>query len=98
MEFPSGIVKELMANKTLLTEVLKYHVVAGKVMSTSLSNDLLAPTLNGAKIHVNIYKDGKVSVMLLAVSISVLNSMHYLDVETNLWAGSQGPVVLGGGR
>jgi len=46
----SGI-KDLTAEQ--LTPILTYHVVAGKVMSTDLSNTSVA-TLNGQKIKVDI--------------------------------------------
>jgi transforming growth factor-beta-induced protein len=46
----SGI-KDLTAEQ--LTPILTYHVVAGKVMSTDLSNTSVA-TLNGQKIKIDI--------------------------------------------
>jgi len=53
---PPEILQYLAANKTALQEVLEYHVIAGTVLSKSLSNELLADTLlKGAKIRINIY-------------------------------------------
>ena len=60
MALPPMVRHMVMRNKTLLAEVLKYHVVSGIVKSTSLKNEMLAASLAGPKIRVNIYKDGKV--------------------------------------
>jgi uncharacterized surface protein with fasciclin (FAS1) repeats len=49
------------ANKTKLQGILTYHVVAGKVMSTDLSDGMKAKTVNGAEITIHL-KDGKVLV------------------------------------
>ncbi len=53
----SGI-KDLTAEK--LTPILTYHVVAGKVMSTDLSNTSVA-TLNGQKIKIDISNGVKIN-------------------------------------
>jgi uncharacterized surface protein with fasciclin (FAS1) repeats len=45
--------EELMAQPELAS-VLLYHVVSGKVMSTDLSDGLMAPTLNGKEIAFDI--------------------------------------------
>jgi len=43
-----------------LSEVLLYHVVSGKVMSTDLSDGMMAPTLKGDSITVDL--DGGVKI------------------------------------
>lgn len=53
----SGI-KDLTAEQ--LTPILTYHVVAGKVMSTDLSNTSVA-TLNGQKIKIDISNGVKIN-------------------------------------
>jgi uncharacterized surface protein with fasciclin (FAS1) repeats len=53
----SGI-KDLTAEQ--LTPILTYHVVAGKVMSTDLSNTSVA-TLNGQKIKIDISSGVKIN-------------------------------------
>ncbi|XP_013415927.1 transforming growth factor-beta-induced protein ig-h3 [Lingula anatina] len=57
---PKAVLDLLMANKTALQEVLKYHVILGDIFSSQLKNNLIASSLQGAPIRVNIYKDGKV--------------------------------------
>ncbi|XP_033757103.1 transforming growth factor-beta-induced protein ig-h3-like [Pecten maximus] len=60
-KLPRAIIDYLKRNKTALQDVLKYHVVSGKVYSSQLSNELQAASLLApAKIRINIYQDGKV--------------------------------------
>ena len=62
-KLPPNIVKALIGNKKLLADVLKFHVVSGNVYSSQLSNELVAPSLFPmAKIRINIYNGGKVSL------------------------------------
>lgn len=60
---PTGTVESLIepANKAKLQGILTYHVVAGKVMSTDLSDGMKAKTVNGAEITIHL-KDGKVLI------------------------------------
>jgi uncharacterized surface protein with fasciclin (FAS1) repeats len=60
---PAGTVESLIepANKAKLQGILTYHVVAGKVMSTDLSDGMKAKTVNGAEVNVHL-KDGKVFI------------------------------------
>lgn len=53
---PEGTVESLLKpeNKDQLTAVLTYHVVAGKVMSTDLVDDMKAATVNGAELTVDL--------------------------------------------
>jgi len=48
-------VKKLLANTTLLAEVLTYHVLPGKIFSTALKNEQLAKTVQGSDVRINIY-------------------------------------------
>lgn len=59
---PEGTVENLLKpeNKDQLVAVLTYHVVPGKVMSTDLSNNMMAATVQGAE--VTIMTDGGVTV------------------------------------
>jgi len=63
--------ENLFENKTIVTDNLEYHVIAGEVLSTQLTNDLLAPSLatykgNPVNLRANVYvkkglfKKGKV--------------------------------------
>ena len=47
-------------NKDQLTAILTYHVVAGKVMSTDLSNGMMATTVQGS--DVKIMTEGGITV------------------------------------
>jgi uncharacterized surface protein with fasciclin (FAS1) repeats len=60
---PAGTVESLVEpdNKEKLQGILTYHVVAGKVMSTDLSDGMVAKTVNGAEITIYL-KDGKVLI------------------------------------
>ncbi len=60
---PEGTVASLILpeNKTQLQGILTYHVVAGKVMSTDLSDGMVATTVNGAVLTIHL-TDGKVFV------------------------------------
>jgi uncharacterized surface protein with fasciclin (FAS1) repeats len=60
---PEGTVESLVLpeNKDQLTGILTYHVVAGKVMSTDLSDGMKATTVNGGEITIHL-TDGKVMI------------------------------------
>lgn len=49
---PEGTVEALLADPEALAAILTYHVVAGKVMSTDLSDGMMAATVNGAEITI----------------------------------------------
>ena len=55
---PAGTVDALLADIPALTAILTYHVAAGKVMSTGLSNNMSITTLNGKKATVTISAEG----------------------------------------
>lgn len=49
---PEGTVEGLLADPEALAAILTYHVVAGKVMSTDLSDGMMAATVNGAEVTI----------------------------------------------
>jgi uncharacterized surface protein with fasciclin (FAS1) repeats len=53
---PAGTVESLLLpeNKDTLIAILTYHVVAGKVMSTDLSDGMMAATVEGSEITVDL--------------------------------------------
>ncbi|MEM1235279.1 MAG: fasciclin domain-containing protein [Pseudomonadota bacterium] len=53
---PDGTVETLLKpeNQDQLVAILTYHVVPGKVMSTDLSDDMMAATVNGAEIMIDL--------------------------------------------
>ena len=73
---PAGTVESLVepANKEKLTGILTYHVLAGKVLSSDLTDGMTATTVNGEKITIHL-TDGKVLVNDAEVVIA--------DVETD---------------
>lgn len=52
-KIPEDQIQALLANKTQLTEVLTYHVVAGSVMSSDLENGMMVETLQGGSLSIN---------------------------------------------
>lgn len=81
---PAGTVESLVKpeNKGQLTGILTYHVVAGKVLSTDLSNGMKAKTVNGGEITITI-ADGKVKVngahVVLADIATSNGVIHVID-------------------
>lgn len=53
---PEGTVENLLKpeNKDQLVAVLTYHVVPGKVMSTDLSDDMMATTVEGSDVTIDL--------------------------------------------
>lgn len=53
---PEGTVENLLLpeNKDQLVEILTYHVVPGKVMSTDLSDDMAAATVQGGDLTIDL--------------------------------------------
>lgn len=62
-KLPAGTVENLLKpeNKAKLVEVLTYHVVPGKILSTDLKNGQNAKTVQGSEITVTMM-DGKVMI------------------------------------
>ena len=73
---PTGTVETLVKpeSKEKLTGILTYHVFAGKVLSSDLTDGMVAKTVNGEEITIRL-KDGKVFVNDSEVVIA--------DVETS---------------
>ena len=51
---PDGALETLLANPTVLADLLKYHVVNGNVMSTDLTNGPVPTLLDGETIEVSV--------------------------------------------
>jgi uncharacterized surface protein with fasciclin (FAS1) repeats len=66
-----------------LTDVLTYHVVPGKVMSTDLSDGMQAETVNGESLEITIEDDGTVKVngaTVVTADIETANGViHVID-------------------
>jgi transforming growth factor-beta-induced protein len=63
-KLPAGTLDNLLKpeNKTKLQNILKYHVVAGKVMASAVVKMHAAPTLQGQSLSIKVMKDGRVMV------------------------------------
>jgi uncharacterized surface protein with fasciclin (FAS1) repeats len=55
---PQGVLDALMANKTLLTAVLTYHVVPGEIMSSDLENGMSVKTVEGSDLMIKVDDQG----------------------------------------
>jgi uncharacterized surface protein with fasciclin (FAS1) repeats len=57
---PAGTLESLLKpeNKEQLVQILTYHVVSGKVMSTDLKDGMAAKTVQGGEVKIGISKDG----------------------------------------
>jgi len=81
---PEGILNNLLANPDLLTEVLLYHVVEGKVMAEDVVglNGTKAATLNGKEVSINV-SDGKVFIneaQVITTDVKATNGViHVID-------------------
>ncbi len=77
---PAGTVEALLADPEKLASILTYHVVAGAVMSTDLSNMMVA-TVNGAEITINLDNGVMVNdAHVIAADIMATNGViHVID-------------------
>lgn len=78
---PEGTVEGLLADIPALTEVLTYHVVAGKVMSTDLSDGMTAATVQGGEITIDLSNGVMVNTATVtAADIETSNGViHVID-------------------
>lgn len=80
---PAGTVEDLLKpeNKDKLIAILTYHVVAGKVMSTDLTEGMMAPTVNGASVTITLDGGAKVNgAVISAADIEASNGViHVID-------------------
>ncbi|MFN8219344.1 MAG: fasciclin domain-containing protein [Fimbriimonadales bacterium] len=72
-KLPKSLLQTLAKDKKLLTSVLTYHVVSGKVLSTDLKDGMHAKTVQGENLkvrikgdHVRFNKSGLVKADVLA--------------------------------
>lgn len=78
---PEGTVDALLNDIPTLTSILTYHVVAGKVMSTDLSDGMTAGTVNGADITISTMDGVEVNgATVTAADIETSNGViHVID-------------------
>jgi uncharacterized surface protein with fasciclin (FAS1) repeats len=83
-KLPDGTVESLLEpeNKQALTDILTYHVVAGKVMAADVVTLNSATTVNGKDVHIRV-KDGTVHInnaQVVATDIVGSNGViHVID-------------------
>jgi uncharacterized surface protein with fasciclin (FAS1) repeats len=81
-KLPKALVAKIVGDKKLLTSILTYHVIAGKVLSTDLKNGLKAKTVQGEEVTVMIkgktvtFNKSKVSAADIMASNGVI---HVID-------------------
>jgi uncharacterized surface protein with fasciclin (FAS1) repeats len=80
---PAGTVDDLLKpeNKDKLVAVLTYHVVPGKVMSTDLTEGMMAKTVNGADVTITLEGGAKVNGATISTAdIAASNGViHVID-------------------
>lgn len=78
---PEGTIEALLADIPTLTGILTYHVVPGAVMSTDLSDGMMAETVNGQSVTIGV--DGGVTVNGANVIIADIEAsngvIHVID-------------------
>jgi uncharacterized surface protein with fasciclin (FAS1) repeats len=80
-KLPEGTVEGLLADIPALTKILTYHVVAGKVMSTDLSDGMMAATVEGSEITVGTMDGVKINdATVTTADIETSNGViHVID-------------------
>ena len=81
---PEGTVESLLLeeNKDQLVAILTYHVVPGKVMSTDLSDDMTAKTVQGGELTVDLDDGVKINeATVVQADIETSNGViHVVDM------------------
>ncbi len=80
---PAGALDDLLADpKGALTDVLTYHVIAGRVMSGDLADGMTAATVQGGELTFTI-KDGQAYVNDILISTADIEAsngvIHVID-------------------
>ena len=81
---PTGTVETLVKpeSKEKLTGILTYHVLAGKILSTDLTDGMVAKTVNGEEVTIRL-RDGKVFVndseVVIADVVTSNGVVHAID-------------------
>lgn len=80
---PAGAVEDLLKpeNKDKLTAILTYHVVAGKVMSTDLSDGMMAKTVEGKEVKIGLANGPMVNdAKIVSADVAADNGViHVID-------------------
>ena len=80
---PAGTVEDLLKpeNKDKLVAILTYHVVAGKVMSTDLTEGMMAKTVQGGEATITLEGGAKIDGAVISTAeIAASNGViHVID-------------------
>ena len=80
---PEGTVEELLLpeNQEQLAAILTYHVVPGRVMSTDLSDDMMATTVQGSDIMIDLDDGVKINeANVVTADVEASNGViHVID-------------------
>lgn len=81
-KLPKGTVESLLKDKEALTNILLYHVVSGKVMSSDVVKLNSAETLQGSSVKIKVV-DGKVMINdaeVISADVKASNGViHVID-------------------
>jgi uncharacterized surface protein with fasciclin (FAS1) repeats len=85
-----GVTAEQLLARSDLSDILRYHVVSGEVMSSALSNGQVAETLEGSSIFVTIDDSGVMidNAMVAIADLAATNGVvHVIDkvLRPNAW-------------
>jgi uncharacterized surface protein with fasciclin (FAS1) repeats len=80
-KLPEGTVEGLLNDIPALTKILTYHVVPGKVMSTDLSDGMMATTVEGSDVTIGTMNGVTVNgANVVAADIEASNGViHVID-------------------
>ncbi len=97
-KIPSETLNALLADpKGDLTQILLYHVVPGKVLSTDITDGMEVETLQGTKVKFTVGDDGSVMIndaKIIAVDIPATNGViHVIDTVIMPAADEAAPVA-----
>ncbi len=78
---PEGTVEGLLADPAALAAVLTYHVIAGEVMSSALTEGMTAATVNGAEVTFTLEGGAKINgANIVAADVDASNGViHVID-------------------
>ena len=78
---PAGTVEGLLADPAALAAILTYHVVAGKVMSTDLTEGMTAKTVQGGDVTITLEGGPKVNgAVISGPDVAASNGViHVID-------------------
>jgi uncharacterized surface protein with fasciclin (FAS1) repeats len=79
-KLPAGTVEGLLEDKEKLTEILTYHVIAGKHMASELLNMRTIKSLQGGELQLDIKKSMVNDAKVLKADIECSNGVcHMID-------------------